>query len=64
MKSKILLDSFIRYCEANPEQRFWQALRNWSGWHFIVAMQGTTEQEFADQWEDTFYWETNKNPNE
>lgn len=24
------LKSFIAYCEANPEQRFWQALRNWA----------------------------------
>lgn len=24
------LKSFIAYCEANPEQRFRQALRNWA----------------------------------
>ena len=30
MKSDKLLDSFIGYCHANPEQRFWQALRNWA----------------------------------
>ena len=25
------LKSFIAYCEQHPEERFWQALRNWSG---------------------------------
>lgn len=24
------LESFTRYCQQNPDQRFWQALRNWS----------------------------------
>ena len=27
--NKETLQSFVAYCEANPEQRFWQALRNW-----------------------------------
>lgn len=31
------LTSFIMYCRAHPEQRFWQALRNWSGFCFIYA---------------------------
>jgi len=31
-----LLASFVRYCEANPGQRFWQALLNWSGEKFIL----------------------------
>lgn len=25
------LKSFNEYCEKNPEQKFWEALRNWSG---------------------------------
>jgi hypothetical protein len=29
--------SFVTYCEQNPEQRFWQALRNWSGYHYILT---------------------------
>jgi len=37
MKSKKLLISFVWYCIRNPEQRFWQALRNWSGYNFIYA---------------------------
>lgn len=43
--SKTLAD-FIKYCEEHQYERFWQALRNWSGHGFI----------FADK-EDTFYWE-------
>lgn len=30
MKSKKQLDSFVEYCTAHPEERFWQALRNWT----------------------------------
>lgn len=51
MKSQKLLKSFIKYCEENPEQRFYQALRNWSGWSFIRASMN------EEKGEDTFYWE-------
>jgi hypothetical protein len=44
------LDSFITYCKANPEQRFWQALRNWAGVAYIFA--GNDK----DRLEDTFYY--------
>lgn len=44
--SEILLESFAEYCGNHPEQRFWQALRNWSKRKFI----------YADGM-DTFYWE-------
>ena len=30
MKNKKLLDSFVKYCTGHPEERFWQALRNWA----------------------------------
>jgi len=30
MKSKQSLETFIEYCIDHPEQRFWQALRNWA----------------------------------
>lgn len=29
-KNKKLLEDFVRYAKANPELRFWQALRNWN----------------------------------
>jgi len=36
-KNSALLKSFTAYCEQYPEQRFWQALRNWSGRFFIYV---------------------------
>jgi DNA-directed RNA polymerase subunit RPC12/RpoP len=36
-KSKSTLASFERYCVRHPHERFWQALRNWSGYGFIYA---------------------------
>jgi hypothetical protein len=30
---------FNAYCEAHPQERFWQALRNWSGFPFIYVSQ-------------------------
>jgi hypothetical protein len=29
------LASFVSYCKAHPSERFWQALRNWSGFKFV-----------------------------
>ena len=51
--SEVLKD-FVAYCKANPEQRFWQALRNWSGYNFIFAKDA---KEYDDHGYDTFYWE-------
>lgn len=31
------LESFVKYCIDHPDQRFWQALRNWSGYPFIIG---------------------------
>lgn len=36
-RNKLILDSFVFYCEKHPEMRFWQALRAWSGFGFIYA---------------------------
>jgi hypothetical protein len=62
--SKVLRD-FVAYCEAHPTDRFWQALRNWSGHSFIYAVPPTpTGEVSSNDWErefrgacDTFYWE-------
>ena len=35
--TKALLYSLMRYCDEHPGDRFWQALRNWSGYDFIIA---------------------------
>jgi len=57
------LTDFVKYCEAHPEQRFWQALRNWNQLNhpeqsFILTcdiVQG--EVKFFDHLEDTFFRE-------
>lgn len=43
-----LLKEFIEYCETHPEERFWQAIRNWSGADKILYEKGDSV--------DTFYW--------
>ena len=45
------LRSFVTYCHEHPNERFWQALRNWAGVGFIFV--GVREDDFRD----TFYWE-------
>lgn len=44
------LMSFLEYCRTHPEERFWQALRNWSGYQFIFAHDSAGDH-------DTFYLE-------
>lgn len=53
MRSRDTLSDFIRYCKAHPSERFWQALRNWAGFNFILA---SNTVGFNDI-QDTFYWE-------
>jgi len=57
MKSKELLDSFTKYCENNPEQRFWQALTNWSKFKFIFGCECTflNIEEVPEDLRDVFY---------
>lgn len=50
MKSKSLLKEFTKYCQENPDERFWQALRNWSESDRILF-------ERLGKIEDTFFWE-------
>lgn len=55
-KNSILLKDFVRYCEKNPDLRFWQALVNWSGFHFIYG----SKEHFVRNDEkliDTYYIE-------
>lgn len=53
-KNEKVLNSFIDYCINHPDQRFWQALRNWSGYYFIYA----ASHMFSDEGlVDTFYLE-------
>lgn len=58
------LQSFIAYCEAHPKERFWQALRNWSTFSYILGFDGDLFKltgklgaEFQHELTDTFYYE-------
>jgi ATP-dependent helicase YprA (DUF1998 family) len=53
VKSQTMLDDFYAYCAANPEQRFWQALRNWAGVNAVIVTDG-------NEMLDTFYLKNNK----
>lgn len=51
-----LLKEFYTYCYAHPEERFWQALRNWSGVN-AVLIDDTLEEGIECYNTDTFNWE-------
>ena len=55
-QNKELVDDFQIYCKNHPEQRFWQALCNWSGQDKIMVMAHYPDSN-AHQTVDTFYWE-------
>jgi hypothetical protein len=46
------LTSFTLYMKKHPEQRFFQALRNWAGVGFIWAGNSPDGSDMVD----TFYW--------
>jgi len=55
-----MLDSLIEYCQAHPDQRFWQALRNWSGWQHVLVSNDSdfvVSQTTVGKVHDTFNWE-------
>jgi len=54
MKNFKLLTNFIWYCIKNPDQRFWQALRNWSGYDRIYGESYNEEIDDVCGY-DTFY---------
>lgn len=58
-KNAEVLFDFTQYCKKNPSQRFWQALRNWSGARFILAVGGNADStsEITVSNHDTFYRE-------
>ena len=50
------MNNFIEYCRNHPDERFWQALRNWSVYDVIWgAKDSPTDTE--SEMEDTFYRE-------
>jgi hypothetical protein len=53
-----VLASFVAYCRANPDLRFYQALLNWSGRKGILAFveeDGSVDTKYI---EDTYGWVT------
>jgi hypothetical protein len=55
-RNSVVLASFVAYCKAHPDERFWQALRNWCGkYNFIYAT--STPLWDIEELNDTFYWE-------
>lgn len=54
-KNQKLLKDFIKYCEKHPEERFWQALRNWSEVDSIIIKKYPINGIIYK--EDTFYFE-------
>lgn len=58
-KNSELLKSFVAYCEAHPNERFWQALRNWCGWSFVWVSE-YSNLDAEPILTDTFYWEENQ----
>lgn len=60
-RNSAVLTEFAEYCRAHPQERFWQALRNWSNYHYlIVSNLAPGEKGFARHWQDTFPWEGRK----
>lgn len=52
-----LLADFADFCRCHPNQRFWQALRNWSGQNFILAATHHDHHDHHhDTCRDTFHW--------
>lgn len=49
------LNDFISYCKKHPELRFWQALRNWSGYSYVLVAQEKNSKDEYIGLKDTFY---------
>lgn len=56
-------EDFVKYLEEHPDERFWQAVRNFSGMSYILACDrrgNFTDGMFDGEWidpVDTYYWE-------
>lgn len=55
MNSSIeLAESFLQYCKEHPKERFWQALRNWSGHAYVLI--SFNKDKISGEYKDTFYF--------
>lgn len=55
-KNAETLRSFVKYCILHPEQRFWQALKNWSGAPKIYAALPAPWFDAPEDIVDTYEW--------
>ena len=59
-RNSAALASFAAYCHNNPDQRFWQALRNWSRYRSILGVIEWGDGMFdpaspaPEKWENTY----------
>lgn len=51
-KNTKMATEFAKFCDDHPEQRFWQALRNWSGWAAVYVAKNDDHPKPMD----TYYW--------
>lgn len=58
VRSKDTKDEFVKYLQEHPEYRFWQAVRNFSGYPFVLVSNDLPHKGE----EDTFYWEGRSKP--
>jgi hypothetical protein len=49
-KSQKDLMNFVMYCVKYPELRFWQALRGWSKYNFILGSSHWDSDMFSEKW--------------
>lgn len=57
-KNNRLLQLFTLYCNAHPEERFWQALLNWCGYNYLYVSESShNTRDFEYPLYDTFHWE-------
>jgi hypothetical protein len=55
-RNRAILKRLSDYIEANPDTRFWQALRNISNWNYILVT--SNKDAVGGDYIDTFHWET------
>lgn len=48
---------FVRYLAAHPQERFWQAVRNFSNYNWVLVTNELPNIELRRMTHDTFYWE-------
>lgn len=53
-----LAASFLAYCQEHRDQRFWQALRNWSKYSFVGVAHYAKETDTFEtlQWRDSYHF--------